>query len=250
MSDVDFSQDGHVAILEIRRGPNNFFDAVLIGDLAEALERCDADPAIRAILLCAEGKNFCAGANFPQSPGGIDAGPLYREAIRLFRCATPVVAALQGGAVGGGLGVALVADFRVASPESRFAANFNRIGIHPGFGLTATLPRLIGPQQAALLFYTGRRIGGEEAKAIGLVDVLASEAELRSAALALATEIALSAPLAVTDTRVTLRQGLAEAVATAIERELPVQKGHFDTEDFREGVAAMTERRLPVFIGR
>src|SRR5215471_4613357 len=108
---------------------------------------------------------------------------LYREAVRLFRCVKPVVAAVQGAAVGGGLGLSLVGDFRVASPESRFSANFSRLGFHAGFGLTVTLPRVIGVQQAALLFYTGRRLTGEEAKAIGLADVLVSQQELRAAAL-------------------------------------------------------------------
>ena len=104
---------------------------------------------------------------------------------------------MHGAAVGGGLGLALVADFRVTCQEARFSANFNRLGFHPGFGLTATLPRLVGAQQAALLFYTGRRIPGDEAVRIGLADVLVPQAEVRSAAQALALEIAQSAPLAV-----------------------------------------------------
>jgi enoyl-CoA hydratase/carnithine racemase len=145
------------------------------------------------------------------------------------------------------LGLALVADFRVASVQSRFTANFNRLGFHPGFGLSVTLPRLVGVQKAALLFYTGRRIGGEEAHAIGLVDVLAPQDELRAAALALSVEIAQSAPIAVVSTRHTLRRGLADAVAAITDHELSEQQQHFQTEDFKEGVRAMAERRLPVF---
>jgi enoyl-CoA hydratase/carnithine racemase len=175
---------------------------------------------------------------------------IYRHAVRLFRCPLPIVAAVQGAAVGGGLGLALVADFRVASAQSRFSANFNRLGIHPGFGLSVTLPRVVGPQQAALLFYTGRRIGGGEAHAIGLVDVLAEGEGLREAALSLASEIAQSAPLAVMSTRATLRRGLADAVAAATEHELAEQHKQFATEDFAEGVKAMAERRLPMFRGR
>ncbi len=254
MSDVRITRDGHVGIAEICRAPNNYFDKPLIAGLAAAFEEFDADPAIRSILLAAEGKNFCAGADF-SSPardtvGDRDGGHLYQQAVRLFRCGKPVVAAVQGAAVGGGLGLTLVADFRVASPDSRFTANFNRLGFHPGFGLSVTLPRVVGQQKAALLFYTGRRIGGEEAHAIGLVDVLAPQAELRQAALALATEIAQSAPLAVAATRRTLRHGLADAIAAITDHELTEQQQHFETADFKEGVKAMAERRLPVFQGR
>jgi enoyl-CoA hydratase/carnithine racemase len=143
-----------------------------------------------------------------------------------------------------------VGDFRVASPATRFVANFSRLGIHPGFGLSVTLPRVIGQQQAALLFYSGRRITGEEAKAIGLADLLVPDAQLRLAALELAAEIAQSAPIAVQSVRATLRQGLADAVAAATSRELAEQEHQFQTEDFKEGVKAAAERRPPVFLGR
>jgi enoyl-CoA hydratase/carnithine racemase len=148
------------------------------------------------------------------------------------------------------LGLALVADFRVTCSEARFSANFNRLGFHPGFGLTTTLPRLVGPQQAALLFYTGRRITGEEAVRIGLADLLVAQSEVRTAAQALALEIAQSAPLAVMSTRATLRRGLADAIEASTERELVEQEWQRRTADFREGVKAMAERRPPDFTGR
>jgi enoyl-CoA hydratase/carnithine racemase len=254
MSDVHVSHEEHVAIVEIGREPNNYFDEALIRDIASAFEACDINPNIRSIVLCAKGKNFCAGANFlnpgPNSSATLAAERLYQQAIRLFRCEKPIVAAVQGAAVGGGLGLALVADFRIASSESRFTANFNRIGFHPGFGLTVTLPRVIGEQRAALLFYTGRRISGDEAQLIGLVDVLVSQESLKSASLELATEIARSAPIAVVLTRRTLRRGLADRIAEAIRHELAEQERLLQTEDFAEGVKAMNERRLPIFVGR
>ena len=254
MSDVRISTDGAVGIAEICRAPNNFFDIPLIRDLAAAFEGFGEDPAIRSIVLCAEGKNFCAGADF-SSPardtvGDRQGGHLYQQAVRLFRSEKPIIAAVQGAAVGGGLGLAVMADFRVASPESRFTANFNRLGFHPGFGLSITLPRLIGQQKAALLFYTGRRIDGIEAEKIGLVDVLAPAEGLRQAAVDLAREIAVSAPIAVASTRRTLRRGLADAVAAITDHELEEQQLHFQTHDFKEGVAAMSERRAPAFQGR
>ena len=170
--------------------------------------------------------------------------------VRLFRTRKPIIAAVHGAAVGGGLGLALVADFRVTCQEARFSANFNRLGFHPGFGLTATLPRLVGAQQAALMFYTGRRIPGDEAVRIGLAEVLVPLAEVRSAAQALALEIAQSAPLAVMSTRETVRRGLCDAIEAATERELVEQDWLRRTEDFKEGIKAMADRRLPDFQGR
>ena len=254
--DIGVSQDGYVGTVEIRRPPNNFFDKPLIAEIAAAFEAFDRDPQCRSIVLAAQGKAFCAGADFANRPAtgaGSEDGDgrhLYKEATRLFRVRKPVVAAVQGAAVGGGLGLALVADFRVTCAEARFSANFNRLGFHPGFGLTTTLPRLVGVQQAALLFYTGRRIDGTEAVRIGLADVLVPQAEVRAAAQAVALEIAQSAPLAVMSTRETLRRGLADAIEASTERELVEQEWQRRTVDFREGVKAMGERRLPEFKGR
>ena len=250
-----------VATVEIRRPPHNFFDLDLIRQLAEAFERLDQDPACRAIVLAARGKSFCAGANFgdgrglsddghiPGRSGGSSSAHLYVEAVRLFRTRKPIVGAIHGPAVGGGLGLALVPDFRVTCPEARFSANFTRLGFHPGFGLTATLPELIGRSKAALMFYTGRRVKGEEAHRIGLADVLVPLERVRGAAIELAREIAACAPLAVVATRATLRQGLAERVAAATGHELAEQTRLRQTQDFKEGVKASAERRTPKFSG-
>ena len=257
--EIGVSLDGLVATVEIRRPPHNFFDSALIGEIADAFERLDADPACRAIVLAAEGRSFCAGADFSkrmdtgtiQEAGRTGGGRhLYKEAVRLFRIEIPVVGAIHGAAIGGGLGLALMPDFRVTCEEARFSANFNRLGFHPGFGLTATLPRLVGPQQAALLFYTGRRISGSEAVRIGLADQLVAPDEVRSAAQAMALEIAQSGPLAVIATRETLRRGFVDAVEAATERELVEQDRLRRTEDMQEGIKAYAERRLPNFQGR
>lgn len=247
--------DGFVASVEIRRPPDNYFDTALVADLAAAFEALDTDPRCRAIVLCSEGKNFCAGAKLagatPAPAGGGAAAPrhLYDEAVRLFRTQTPVVAAVQGAAIGGGLGLALMPDFRVAAPEARFAANFARLGIHHGFGLSVTLPELVGRQRAMDLLYTGKRIRAEAALAIGLCDEIAPLSELRAAATARAREIAKSAPLAVRSIRATLRAGLADRIRAATDREQAEQERLFATADFQEGVRAMGERRDPDFRG-
>jgi len=254
---VGIEHDDHVAVVELRRPPHNHFDIALIAALADAFEQLEADARCRAIVLAAQGTAFCAGADFAQRDASVPAqrsprsiNPLYGEAIRLFACGKPVVAAVHGPAIGGGLGLALVADFRVTCVEARFSANFNRLGIHPGFGLSVTLPRLIGVQHAALLFYSGRRIDGAEAQRIGLADVLVAQAQVRARALELAREIAASAPLAVQSTRATLRASLVEQVRLAVARESIEQNRQFLTEDFTEGVAAMAARRPPQFKGR
>jgi len=250
--DVTVAADGPVATVELHRPPNNHFDLALIASLADAFEALDRDGACRAIVLCSEGRHFCAGADFGGRRDGVTAGQrhLYEEAIRLFEARTPFVAAVQGAAIGGGLGLALAADFRVASPEARFAANFARLGFHHGFGLTVTLPAVVGQQRALELLYTGRRVAGEEALRIGLCDRLAPAADLRAAAHALAAEIAASAPLAVRSIRETMRGDLAERVRAALVRERAEQERLNQTEDFREGVRATAERREARFTGR
>lgn len=239
----------HVAVVEVRRPPANHFDTLMIRTLADTYHALDADPACRAILLCSEGKHFCAGADFAGGRSD-DVGSLYDEAVRLFAAETPVVAAIQGAAVGGGLGLALSADFRVASPEARFSANFARLGFHQGFGLSVTLPALVGSSAAMELLYTGRRVKGEEALELGLCDRLVPLPELREAAFGLAREIAKSAPLAVQSIRRTLRGDLAERIRAATTHEQAEQERLRKTEDFREGVRAMGERRRPEFKGR
>lgn len=252
--DISVTLSGHVAEVEIHALPNNHVSVDLMRDLANAFDDCDASSDVRAIVLCSEGKVFCGGADLVRRDGLItgktsNVNPLYVEAVRLFSCATPIVAAVQGAAIGAGLGLALVADFRIVAPEARFAANFVKLGFHPGFGLTHTLPRLIGQQRASLMMQTGRRVKAEEALAIGLADEMAPLSELRARAHALAAEIAENAPLAVVATRATLRGNLAAAVKAATDHELAVQGELMKTADFAEGVKAVQERRVGNFTG-
>ena len=259
--DIGITRSGHVATIEIQRPPHNFFDVLLINSIADALDALDADSTCRAVVLAAQGKSFCAGANFGdgssldksgQRPGEASSpvAHLYMQAVRLFRSKKPIVGAIHGAAVGGGLGLAMVPDFRVACPDTRFCANFTRLGFHPGFGLTVTLAEAIGKRNAALMFYTSRRVTGEEALAMGLADVLVPQDQVRAAAEKLAAEIAENAPLGLVSTRATMRAGLADRVKAATEHELKEQTQLRQTDDFKEGVKAMAERRVPNFTGR
>ena len=244
---VEISPD-HVATVEFDNPPSNFFNIDLLGELADTYERLDKDPACRAIVLASAGRHFCAGADFG---GGktLSVREVYGNAVRLFAARTPVVAAVQGAAVGGGLGLALSADFRVASESTRFIANFAKLGIHHGFGLTVTLPRVVGTQKAQDLLLTSRPVRGEEALEMQLCDRLVAPEHLRTAASELAQEIAAAAPLAVRSIRDTMRGDLAERIRQATEREADEQTTLFQTDDFAEGVAATSERRAPNFSG-
>jgi 2-(1,2-epoxy-1,2-dihydrophenyl)acetyl-CoA isomerase len=248
---VDLDDD-FVATVEMHRPPDNYFDRELIEELADTCQTLDDHPGCRAIVLCAEGKHFCAGARLADGGGVLDGGPraLYAQAARLFEVMTPVIAAVHGAAVGGGLGLACWADFRVGCPESRFAANFARLGFHHGFGLTVTLPAIVGQQRSLDLLYTGRRIGGEEAERIGLCDRLVPAGQVRDAAHAIARQIASSAPLAVPAIKQTMRGRLADQVREATDREAAEQERLSRTADWHEGVRAVADRREPRFEGR
>lgn len=249
MSEVTIEPTGNqVYVVSLHRPPNNFFDTALLAELADAYEKVATETSCRAIVLRSEGKHFCAGLDFARNKEQ-DIAALYRHALRLFAAPLPVVAAVQGGAIGGGLGLALSADFRVATPTSRFSANFARLGFHHGFGLTVTLPRIVGEQRAADLLYTGRRLDGAEGHVLGLCDQLVDEAELLAAATAYASVLAGSGPLAVRSIRATLRQGLVDRLRLAMDHECAEQESLRGTHDFAEGIAASAARREPHFQG-
>ena len=262
-TDIGVEKHGHVGLIEIRKPPLNFFDVSLINQIADALEEFDRDIEIRSSVLAAQGKAFCAGADFSDPKrqeqeesakkdpaANLPINHLYVQAVRIFRNRKPIVAAVHGAAIGGGLGLAVSADFRVTCPEARFSANFTKLGFHPGFGLTATLPELIGKNNAELMFYTSRRVTGEEAYRWGLANELVAQDQVRGAAMRLAQEIAECSPLGLVSTRATMRAGLAERVLAATNHELDEQTKLRATEDFKEGVKATAERRTANFKGR
>ncbi|PQM26994.1 enoyl-CoA hydratase [Sphingopyxis lindanitolerans] len=243
---------GHVAAVTFANATNNHINLPLLRALADVLDRLDADSNCRATILRSEGKIFCAGADLtiPNALGeeegesfGASTIKFYRQAVRLFAIRKPMIAVVQGAAIGAGLGLALAADFRIAAPEARFAANFVKLGFHPGFAISHTLPRAIGEQRAAMMMLTGKRLSGEDACAWGLADEIASLDDLLDAALALAGEIAENGPLGVEATRATLRRKLVEDVRAATALEAVRQAELDGTDDFAEGRRAVHERR-------
>lgn len=255
---IGTERHGHVLLVELQRPPHNHFSLEMIEAIADTLDAAAGDLDLRCAVLAAEGRSFCAGADFGgeakdqsgEGLGGLSTERLYAAAARLCATDLPWIAAVHGPAIGGGLGLALTANLRVTCPEARFSANFGRLGIHQGFGLSVTLPELVGPSAASLVLLTGRRIRGEEATALGLADVCVPQDEVRPTALALAAEIAEGAPLAVRAINRTLRAGLADRVRQATRLEAGEQARLARTADAAEGVASVLERRPGVFAGR
>jgi enoyl-CoA hydratase/carnithine racemase len=240
----------YVGVIELNRPPNNFLDISLLRAVCAAMESLDETPGCRAIVLAAAGKHFCAGRDFskPRGPGD-DSASVYREAGRLLGLRTPFVAAVQGAAIGAGLGLALCADFRLCSTRAYFTANFARLGLHHGFGLSVTLPRVIGLQRASELLYTGDKIGADYAAELGLVDRVCPEDTLRDAAVSFAARLAEVPPLAAQSIRATLRASLNEQFRAATEHESAEQARLSVTADAKEAAAAARERRPGRFHG-
>ena len=212
-------------------------------------------------MLAAQGTAFCAGAKLG---GGADvqdilvkkseagqAGHLYIEAVRLFRTAKPIVGAIHGAAVGGGLGLALVPDLRVTCPEARFCANFTRLGFHPGFGLTRHAAGADRPLQGGddVLYQPPRHRRGGLSHGAGRRAGAAGRGALPPPR-SWPPRSRSSAPLGVLETRATMRAGLADRVRAATDIELEKQTRLRKTADFKEGVDATNQRRLPKFVGR
>lgn len=229
----------------------NFLSVALLEHLVAVWDWADSEPECRVILLCSKGSVFSAGMNFADFMGGKEVSPesLYKLSQQLFEGSTLVIAVIQGAAVGAGLGLAMIADQRVAGPKEKFIANFVQLGFHPGFGLSASLPYVIGAHHAATMLMSAKRIGTDEALQINLVDELTDSASLREIALNRARLIANNAPIAVQDVRRTLREPLTTAVASALKHELEQQLKHFRTKDFGEGVRALLSKRAPQFTG-
>ncbi len=252
---VETTRSGHIGEIRFAKPPLNYACAALLSRIADAIDAFDADPDVRCILLSSEGKSFCAGADLVgdesiAAGNGMDAvAQLYAQALRIFRRKKPMVAAIQGAAVGAGLGLALSADFRVGGAAARFSANFVRLGFHPGFALSYALPRLIGPQRAAWMMLSAARVKPDDALHWGLIDRFSGEENPLAVARAVAGEIAENAPLALIAVRKTMVADFAAQAEAAMAHEHEQQTILKRTADYAEGVASVFERRDANFTG-
>ncbi|BFM07506.1 enoyl-CoA hydratase/isomerase family protein [Halioxenophilus aromaticivorans] len=252
---VTLTIDGHIATLTFANPPLNFATIRLVKLIADNLEEIDNNSHIRVVVLKSAGDIFCAGADL-QSENGFGAKgddplrELYDQALRIYAAKKPIIAQVRGAAIGAGLGLALTADFRIATPKARFSANFAKLGFHPGFGLTYTVPKLVGEQRAAEMFLTAERYKPDLLQQWGMVNRVTSEDSIEDETDAFAQKIASNAPLSLLSTRETLRMGMLEHVTQAIVREHSVQIELFKTKDFAEGVQSVNERRPGSFTGQ
>ncbi len=255
----------HIATLTLNR-PDAMNPLGKDGDgdeIAAACAAINADPDIRVAILTGAGRAFSAGGDIKamRDKGGMfDGNPVdvaegYRTNIhRALRAIdtlkVPLIAAVNGAAVGLGCDLACLADIRVASEKARFGVTFLKLGIIPGDGGTWILPRIIGEARAAELFFTGEIIDADKALDWGLVSRVVSHDDLIGEANALAAKIAAMPPLALRQTKNLLRQGRSVTYDTALELAASVQAQMHHTEDHAEGVAALIEKRAPDFKGR
>lgn len=235
--------------------------------LSSEVARLAADDSLRVVVLTGAGAAFCAGGDLGMidartaagraDPGGAarvrnqqEMEAFYRLFLGIRDLPCPTVAAINGAAIGAGLCVALGCDLRIADERARLGLNFARLGIHPGMGATWTLPRLVGASRAAELLYTGRIVDGAEAARIGLVNDAAPAGQALDRALALARELAASAPSVVRAAKRALARSFDVSLGDQLAFEAARQAECFETADLAEGIAAAREKRSPVFRGR
>lgn len=251
----------HVAVVTLNRPDGrNSMTPELLDRFAEVLPSVAADPEVRCVVLTGRGRCFSAGADLKTAVQREDRGrprqphersyAMYEPFLRVLDVEVPVLGALNGHAVGGGFGLSLLCDVRIAAAGAKYGANFARLGLSSGMGISYVLPRLVGPQRAADLLLTGRLVDGEEAERIGLVARALPAEEVLPRTLEMADRIAANAPYAVRAMKRSLYAGLGWNVREAAWREAHAQAASLETADAAEGMGALLDKREPRFTGR
>ena len=259
------AQDGGIVTLTLnapeRRNPIS--ERAMVDAIVAALERIDSDPSVRVAILTGAGSAFSSGGDLRAMDAAAPARAArpaetpsyYRHGIQRIplafeRINVPVIAAVNGAAIGAGLDLACMCDIRIAAESARFAESFVKLGIISGDGGAWLLPRLVGFSMAAEMALTGDPLTAAEALACGLVSRVVADAELPAAARALAARIAANPPHAVRMTKRLLLEGRHARMDTLLEMAAAMQSLGHATEDHREAVAAFLARRKPQFTGR
>jgi len=244
-----------------RPDQRNSMTAELLDAFAARVLEARADAHARCVVVTGSGACFSAGADLRAQiqRGGDEARArmpheasfaMYTAFLGVLDIEVPVVGALNGHTVGGGFGLALLTDIRIGNEAARYGANFARLGLHSGLGISYTLPRVIGASRAAELLFTGRLVSGVEAAAMGLVSRAVPGEQVLHEAMALAHEIAQAAPIAVRMMKASMRQFLGWEVRQAAWSEAYAQSATIATADFKEGMEALLGKRDPTFHGR
>ncbi len=251
-----------IATLTLNRPDRlNALGGTLREDLHDAITRASADAGVRVIVLTGAGKGFCAGGDvkaMSEARASGQARPLAeryaplrdRTLLALRDAPQPIIAAVNGAAAGAGMNLALACDIRIASTTAKFAQAFVKRGLHPDWGGTYLLPRVVGMAKAAEMIFTGDLIDAEEALRLGLVSRVVAPEALMPAAYELARKIAAGPPVAIRLARRALHRNAESDFRSALEYETFAQNVCQDTEDAREGIQAFVEKRAPRFRGR
>lgn len=256
---IRYAADGPVALVTIAREPvRNALSSAVVAEIAAALRAVEGDDALRVAVITGAGdRAFAAGADIGELralPGGDAARRFTEETHQVWqfvaRMRKPVIAAINGFALGGGLELAMACDIRLAADTARLGLPEINLGIIPGWGGTQRLPRLAGSGAAKLLALTGDMIDAHEALRLGLVDRVTPAAELQGAALGLARQIAGKAPLAVAAIKQAINRGLEMPLAEGSLYEAALFGGIAATDDAREGTTAFLEKRQASWTGR
>ncbi len=255
---VTASPDGYVVTVELNRPEAlNAMNTAMGEDLLRCFEAFQWDKTVRAVVFTGAGeKAFCVGGDLKERQGMSDevwrAQHLIFEqgAARVLHCPVPVIAAVEGFAMGGGCELAVLSDMIVASETAVFAVPEITLGIFPGIGGTQLLPRIIGAPAAKEMIFTGRRVDAREAKAIGLVNHLVPAGQARAKALEIATTIAANGPIAVRQAKKAIIRGTETDLETAMILAIEAYNVTVTTEDRLEGVRAFNEKRKPRFQGK
>lgn len=258
MSMIQLEKQGSVAVLRIDRPEAmNSLNAQVLSELNAGLDAVESDPEIKAIIITGEGKAFVAGADIAFMHGldeesGYDFGRLGQQVFRRIETMEkPVIAAVNGFALGGGCELAMACDIRIASDRAKFGQPEVGLGIIPGYSGTQRLPRLVGKGKAMELILTGNIITAETAGSIGLVDQVVPQESLMDEALAMARKIAGNGPVAVAYAKKAIQQGTELSdMDEAILLEADYFGKCFSTSDQKEGMAAFLEKRKPQFTGQ
>ncbi|HTA02070.1 MAG TPA: enoyl-CoA hydratase-related protein [Streptosporangiaceae bacterium] len=244
---VTVETDNAIATIRLNRPPMNALSAAVQDDLAAAAAQVASDHAIRAVVLYGGQKLFAAGADIKEMSAASyaqmlpDSARLQDALTAVAQIGKPVIAAVTGYALGGGLELALCADFRVLGESAKVGQPEILLGLIPGAGGTQRLPRLIGPARAKDLIFSGRFVGAPEALAIGLADKVVPDDEVYPAACALAAAYAAGPPIALAAAKQAIDRGLETDLATGLELERLSFAGMFATQDAGAGMRSFLE---------
>ena len=251
-----------VATLTLNRPDRlNALNDLLREDLLDAVTQAAADPDVGALVITGAGRGFCSGGDVKSmgernqsgakpAPTERFAPPRDRIVLALRDCPKPVIAAINGVAAGAGVGLALACDMRIASAAAKFSISFARRGLTPDWGVSWTLPRVVGTAKACELIFTGDAVDAAQALAIGLLNAVVPADELAEAAHQLARKVADAAPVAIRLSKRAVYHNADVDLRAGLEFESFTQNICRETEDHREGVNAFLEKRAPVFRGR